>query len=415
MNQPVRIGIVGAGRILPAHLKGYQLLRQAGVDTFRVTGLTSHTRRDAESYVDRHAGPAPRPPVSLAPSDPLSVSDVFVSDFQDDTDVTVFDSLAEMLAADNVDALDITATLPVHHAAGQAALRVRKHCMVQKPLAISVRAGRLLVEEARRAGASLGVMENLRYARQARIARWLIDRGYLGEVQMIAAWSIGTLEWSPDRVVADTPWRHKKVLAGGGASLDIGVHLMHEVRYLGGPIDRVYGVTRTFEPVRHLPQSADAVECDVDDAFFATLRFESGAVGQLTFTWAGHGSPTTMPDGLVVYGSRGCLKGGTLVLDDGSKRDALEVFEADADLATRERFFPFGLTDPFALAWLDLLRSIERGADPEASGEEGLLDLAAGFAIAESSALGCEVRLRDVVDGTVNTYQAEIDRHYGLL
>jgi predicted dehydrogenase len=121
-----------------------------------------------------------------------------------------------------------------------------------------------------------------------------------------------------------------------------------------------------------------------------------------------------MPDGPVVYGSRGCLKGSTLVLDDGSRRDALEVFQSDADAATRERFFPFGLTDPFALAWLDLLHAIERGADPEASGEEGLLDLAAGFAIAESSVQGCEVRLQDVLDGAVNTYQADIDRHYGL-
>src|SRR5215469_4181576 len=99
---PIRIGLVGAGRILPAHLRGYQLLRRAGVDTFRITALTSRTRRDAESYVSRHSGPAPRPPVSLEPSDPLSVHDVFISDFQDDADVQVFDTLDEMLAADVV-------------------------------------------------------------------------------------------------------------------------------------------------------------------------------------------------------------------------------------------------------------------------------------------------------------------------
>jgi len=34
-------------------------------------------------------------------------------------------------------------------------------------------------------------MENLRYARASR-PRWLIDQGYLGAIQMIARWGIGT-------------------------------------------------------------------------------------------------------------------------------------------------------------------------------------------------------------------------------
>src|SRR5437879_12472075 len=107
MAEPIRIGLVAAGRILPPPLRGYQLLRQAGVDGFRITAITSHTRRDAESYVQRGAGPAPRPPVSDQPSDPLSVHDVFVSDFQPDIAARVYESLDEMLAADAVEALDL--------------------------------------------------------------------------------------------------------------------------------------------------------------------------------------------------------------------------------------------------------------------------------------------------------------------
>lgn len=411
---PVRIGLVGAGRILPAHLRGYQLLRQAGVHDFRITGITSRTRRDAESYVKRDAGPTPRPPVSSQPSDPLSVHDIFVSDFQEDVQPEVYDSLEDMLAADAVDALDISATLHVHHTATLQGINAAKHCMVQKPLAISVAAGRAMVQAAKQRGVALGVMENLRYAPSVRVARWLIDQGHLGAIQMIARWGIGTQEWSPDKVVADTPWRHQKLLGGGGASLDIGVHLLHELRYLAGPIATISGVTRIFEPTRWHTSPDVRVTCDVDDAFFATVGFASGAVGQLTFTWAGHGGPVSMPQGLVIYGSRGCLQGDTLILDDGSTRSAAELFDAEVDAATREVLFPYGLRDAFALAYLDFLRAIASGSDPEASGTEGLLDLAGAFAICESSALGRPVTVDEVLDGSVAEYQAEIDRVYGF-
>jgi predicted dehydrogenase len=411
---PIRIGLVGAGRILPAHLRGYQLLRQAGVDNFRITALTSRTRRDAESYVNRHSGPEPRPPVSFQPSDPLSVHDVFVSDIQDDVEAQVFDSLEDMLAADVVDALDISATLHIHHTATLSAIRAGKHCLVQKPLAVSVAAGRAMVDEARQAGLSLGVMENLRYVHDARVARWLIDQGYLGDVQMMARWSIGTREWSPDLVVAETPWRHRKLQAGAGAALDIGVHLLHEMRYLGGPIETISGVTRIFEPTRTVSSTGEQVACDVDDAFFATAGFASGAVGQLTFTWAGHGPPTSLPDGLVIYGSRGCLKGDTLTLDDGSSLGAAALFRERADGATKAKYFPLGLDDAFALASLDFLTGIDAGRDPEASGYEGLLDLAAAFGICESAVLGRAVSVDEVLDGRVAAYQSDINRYYGL-
>jgi predicted dehydrogenase len=181
-----------------------------------------------------------------------------------------------------------------------------------------------------------------------------------------------------------------------------------------GDIDSIYGLTRIFEPTRYSPDRSDAVACDVDDAFFATISFASGAVGQLTFSWAGHGAPTSMPDGLVIYGTRGCLKGGTLIGDDGSARSAAAVFDAHATPDIVERYFPYGLRDTFALGALDFLRAIAARQDPEASGHEGLLDLAAAYAICESSAVARPVTLNEVLDGSTAVYQAEIDRHYGL-
>ncbi|HEY8744605.1 MAG TPA: Gfo/Idh/MocA family oxidoreductase, partial [Chloroflexota bacterium] len=155
----IRLGIVGCGRILPAHLRGYRLLREAGYDNFRITGLVARRRADAESFRRRGEGPPPRPTVSVNPNDPLAAPHMYVSDVHPDTIPTVFDSLEAMLASGQIDAIDTPSSVFAHHTVALAALRAGKHVLVQKPLAVSVRAGRQMVEAAQRAGCVLGVME----------------------------------------------------------------------------------------------------------------------------------------------------------------------------------------------------------------------------------------------------------------
>jgi len=234
--EPIRIGIIGCGRIVPAHLRGYATLRHLGHDNFRITALYSPKRRDAEMFRKRGEGPPPRPPVSTSPGDPLSAPHMYVSDFQSDVDARVFDSFDELLNSGTVDALDIPASVFAHHAYTVKAAEAGKHVLVQKPFSVSVAAGREMVAAARRNRVTLGVTENVRYAEGSRMARWAIERGDLGDIQMVASVGIGTEAWSPDKIVADTPWRHSRVLAGGGATLDIGVHLFHRVRYLCGDV-----------------------------------------------------------------------------------------------------------------------------------------------------------------------------------
>jgi 1,5-anhydro-D-fructose reductase (1,5-anhydro-D-mannitol-forming) len=410
---PIRIGVIGCGRILPAHLRGLRLLREAGVDDFRVTALVARTLDDARMFRLRGEGPPPRPPVSQNPRDSLAAPHCYVSDFQPDLDAQVFDSVEAMLAADLVDAVTITTTLGTHHTIGLVALEAGKHVMVEKPLAISVRAGRALVDAAERRARVLGVMEMVRYSEATRLMRWAIERGELGDPQMVASISISTPEWSPDKIVAETAWRHQRQFAGGGASIDLGVHVMHQLRYVVGELERVSAVARVIEPERVRRDANGAVvervAADADDAFFALPEFESGAIGTLSFTWAGHGEPTALPGGLTIYGTRGCLKGTTLIRDDGTREELSDLFAREGSAAERERFFPHDLQDAFALTYLDWLRCIQHGGQPETSGLEGLRDLAAAFAIMESATVSGSVRVADVLDGTVAAYQRGVE------
>lgn len=415
----LRIGIVGCGRILNAHLQGYKQLREQGIDTFRITALCARQEPDALMFLRRGEGPAPRPPV-LDPStgDPLAAPHTYLGDFQDDVEVDVYTDYRALIESGRVDAINDLTTLALHHQVGTAALNAGLHLLTQKPLAVSVRAARLLVDTARERGLTLGVFENVRQIAGVRAMAWAVRRGLVGEVQVAMMGSLGGL-WSPDKVVADTPWRHRKLLGGGGGSIDIGVHQMHWMRYVVGEVAAVGALARTFEPLRYRRDAEgrviEEVHADVDDTYMASLVFERGSLGQLWWSWGMHGEALEVPGTPAVMGSRGCLKDGALILDGGERQPLHEIFEQELSAEERERIFPLGLRDPYAIQNLDWLRAIENGTDPETSGREGLHDLAAAFAILESSVLGRQVMLAEVLEGQADAYQREIDEHYGLV
>ncbi len=248
-GNPVRWGVAGCARILPAHLRAIATLQGAGIDRVRITALCARRLDDAIMFRKRGEGPAPRAPASSNPQDPLGAPHAYVSDLHPDVLPDVFDDWRDMLDGDAVDAVLILTSVGSHHQIALDALRAGKHVLIEKPLAISVRAGQMIVDEARTRGLVAGVAETQRYADRSRSLRWVLDQGLVGDPQLWLSGGIGG-EWSPDHVVAHTSWRHRKLDAGGGPAIDHGVHLMHQMRYLMGDLDEVSALTRTWEPTR---------------------------------------------------------------------------------------------------------------------------------------------------------------------
>ncbi len=149
----IRIGIVGAGRILNAHLQGYLKLRQAGIDNFRIVALCARKHEDALMFHKRGHGPSPRPPVlDPATGDPLAAPHTYISDINDDVEVALYTDYRDMIASGKIDAVNDTTTLAMHHQIGLDALNAGLHLLSQKPLAISVRAAKRMLELARAKG-----------------------------------------------------------------------------------------------------------------------------------------------------------------------------------------------------------------------------------------------------------------------
>jgi predicted dehydrogenase len=321
-----------------------------------------------------------------------------------------------MLDADVADAVLVLAPVSYHHEIALAALNANKHVLVEKPFAISVRAGRAIQAEAERRGLVAGVAENLRYEVATRAMGWAVAEGFVGRPQLWLSGGIGG-EWAPDRVVAHTPWRHRKLEAGGGPAIDTGVHLMHQIRYVMGPVDEIGALARTLEPTRaegEGPGSSVVVDNQVEDVYLAQLRFASGAIGTSFSGWAGRGESCVLPESPIVYGTTGCIKGSTLVGTDGVRTKTADLFAQHATDELKGSYFPHGVHDSFGLELLDFVTAITTGAQMETSASEGVLDLAMAYAILESSLAAAPVRVADVLSGAVDRYQSEIDAYFKL-
>lgn len=413
----IRIGIVGCGRILAAHLRGYRLLREAGIDDFRITALCPRKEPDGHMYVKRGAGPPQRPAVSDIPGDPLAIGDEYLSDFQDDVEVQVYTDFRQMITEGPIDAVNDFTIHSLHHQVASVAFANGKHLLSQKPLAVSMEAGRRMCDEADARGLVFGVFENFRFAPSTRQLRWLFESGPGGRLQMILLGYVGTW-WAPNRIVAETPWRHKLV-EGGGISLDLGVHFFDQIRHVAGEVQSVFGRIGVLERQRMtLDKQGHATEtiiCDADDTFAATISTVRGALGSLVASWGGHGAPTTIGHGTVYYGAGARVTGDDVTLDDGTRASLAELYRQQADPALQAAQFPLGIEDSFALSQHDWLEAIRHQRQPETSGREGLRDLAAAFAILESAKLHRPVDLEEVLSGKARGYQRPIDEHFGLL
>ncbi len=396
----VRVGIVGCGGISRAHVqRGYRLLREKGLADFRLSAVCDVDGRRAEAVADLAAS-------ALGEDRPR-----------------VFTDPADLVASGTVDAIDCCTAVFAHHPVAVAALAAGIGVTVEKPFAVTVRAGRRMVDAARRSGAVLAISENVHFEPRQRIASWVLEQERIGAPQVIVMGGTGTAAWFPDKIVANTPWRHQRLLAGAGAVLDLGSHSFDTLRTLGGEVVQVSALTRQLVPERlRRGPGGEVVEravSEVDDVALVLLTFASGAIGMFGTGWGGHGRPTSFAGGLALQCSAGSLQyteeGGLLAWDDGRTENASALFHREADPALRERFFPQGVTEGFALELRDFLEAVVRHSLPENDGEQGLRNMAVAYAAIESSLLGRGVTLQEILDGRVSTYQDPIDRHWGLL
>ena len=215
------------------------------------------------------------------------------------------------------------------------------------------------------------------------------------------------------------------------------------IRYQLGDIAEVYGEVRLIEPVRRKPDGIgdtytfyqnrfQAMESEVpataEDTSLAMFRMENGATVNWLIGLSGHGGC----GGEMIFGHGGSINGfGTRGGRISMQQKGQETMNQEEILASIDEFsleplaeylFPSGVSagDPavdwklIALEYYELAEAILNGREIEVDGICGLKDVAALYAIFESSRAGRALRMSEVENCEVYAYQAEIDEALSL-
>ena len=147
-----------------------------------------------------------------------------------------FEAYQELLALDDVQVVIVSTPPPYHEEVVVAALQAGKHVLCEKPLAVTEDSCRRMVEQAKESGRILAVGFNHRYYPCVKELKKAMAEHRVGEVHHVRALCghQGISEFRAD-------WMYKSEFSGGGAMMDIGLHLTDLVGHLFGRVDRVFG------------------------------------------------------------------------------------------------------------------------------------------------------------------------------
>lgn len=292
-------------------------------------------------------------------------------------------SLESFLDVD-MDAVVVSSPVHVHEGACLGALARGRHLLCEKPLSNTVASCRRIVDAALAADRVLAVGFNLRYYPAIKFVKDTIDAGRIGRLDHLRIF--GGHEGIPK---FRSEWEYKAPESGGGAMMDIGVHMSDLARFILGEITEVYGI---------MSESVWKVAGSEDNAI-AIFRNPAGIYASYHATWTewkGYGFF------LEAYGDLGMVRGAyapmqnLLITQDrpGGPRTSRRL--RYPEIMVREKLKTWHSTAilSFAGELADFLAMTEgRPAGPLADGYAGLRAVEVAAAVRQSSESREVVRL----------------------
>ena len=211
-------------------------------------------------------------------------------------------SIDEILNDKSIE-LVLNITDPVnHHLVSSQALSAGKHLYSEKPIDLSIEAGRKLVEMADNQGLLYGNAPDTFMGQAIQSARFYLDSGLIGEITSVTA----VLNRDAGYLAEMFPFT---ALPGGGIGLDVGVYYVTAILSILGPVKQVSGfvTTREAERTHSFPNKdnfGEKFELQAENLVVGSFCFANGVIGTMMFNSCSIGNEKPQ---IIMYGTEGIL------------------------------------------------------------------------------------------------------------
>ncbi len=304
--------------------------------------------------------------------------------FAVENNCTAFDSLDEMLKVTEIDIVCICTPSGIHLDPAIECIGAGKHCLIEKPLEVTLERCDRIINASYKAGVKTGVIFPSRFNAASKQVKKSIDERRFGDLVLGDAY----VKWyRSTEYYKSSAWRGTWKFDGGGALMNQGIHSVDLLQWYMGAVVSVQSVTAN---IRHK-------EIEVEDTVVSTLKFANGAIGTIECSTA------VFPGALKRIEIMGTA--GSAILEESNLikwQFEKETPEDEVIIKTMSggNTSHGGVSNPADISFTghqkqieDMIHSIETGEQPLVDGIEGRKSVEIVLAIYESARSEQMVRL----------------------
>ena len=188
--------------------------------------------------------------------------------FADQYGVKAYTDLDAFLKESGVEAVCICTPHPAHRDPSVAAAEAGIHLLIEKPLASSLEDCDAILDAVEKSDVKLGMLCQRRFYEPCARIREGIESGKIGRPIL---GTVTVLGWRDQDYYDSDSWRGTWKEEGGGVLVNQAVHQLDLLLWYMGPVAEVSGY---WANLNH-------PSIEVDDTAVASIRFKSGALGQV--------------------------------------------------------------------------------------------------------------------------------------
>ena len=270
------------------------------------------------------------------------------------SDAVVCADYKEVCTSPDIDVVHVCTANPSHYEITMLALNNRKHVYCEKPMALTYKEAKEMVDTAREKGLKLTSGTQWRYNPAPMRMKEMVQNGEFGDIYYVKSSQL-----RPRRLPAYGVYT-SKAGNGGGVLLDGGPHSIDLPMWLTNNYDvkSVYGVT--FDKMKNFPEGNDLgpwdpENFDVEDTAFAMITMKNGMVIYMETAWA----TNLQQSAIGVVAEIGGNKAGADMVGPGFENHVRTTKIVDGKLTTSTEKIeePMNMNEYDLMHWIDAIQT----------------------------------------------------------